>query len=405
MSSDSFNRAGLLALAIGAFGIGLTEFVIMGLLPEVSQDLGVSIPHAGLLISGYALGVVVGAPLMTLVTSRWPQKFTLILLMLVFIVGNALCALVTDYTLLMIARVITAFAHGTFFGVGSIVATRLVPKERSASAIALMLTGLTVANVLGVPFGTWLGQTYGWRSTFWAVTLVGVLGLLVLTAFIPADRRDARAPSLVSELGSLKQSSVLFALLTTVLGFGGCFALLTYIAPLLTDVGGFSSQSVPGILLLFGLGVVAGNLIGGHFADRYPFGTLMVCLLLLVLTLIALRLAIVHPVSAIICIVVLGITSFSVSTPLQFWVLSRVDGPAQVMASSLNQSAFNLGNAMGAAIGGWVIQSGAGMTAIPWVAATMPLAAMLTAWLSLKTASAPVMSSTTITDNPDTETA
>ncbi len=383
MNSGAFNRVGLLALAMGAFGIGLTEFVIMGLLPEVSADLGVTIPHAGLLISGYAMGVVVGAPLMTLVTSNWPQKRTLILLMLVFIGGNALCALATDYTVLMIARVVTAFAHGTFFGVGSIVATRLVPKDRSATAISLMFTGLTVANVLGVPLGTWLGQQLGWRSTFWAVTLFGIVALLILAAFIPPDQKDTDAPSMLSDLHSLKNGTVILGLITTVLGFGGSFALLTYISPILTDVGGFESSAVPGILLLFGIGVVGGNLIGGRFADKYPFGTLVTCLISLVVTLIILHYAILNPVTAVICVGLLGVAAFSVCTPLQFWVLSRVDGPAQAMASSLNQSAFNLGNAIGAAAGGAVISQGFGLNAIPWVAAVMPLAAIGTAWLSL----------------------
>jgi DHA1 family inner membrane transport protein len=224
----------LYALTAGAFGIGVTEFVIMGLLMEVGADFGVSISMAGLLISGYALGVVVGAPILTAATSRLSRKTTLLALMAVFTIGNAACALAPDYATLMAARILTAFAHGTFFGVGSVVATSLVAPDRRASAIAIMFTGLTVANVLGVPFGTWLGQAFGWRSTFWAVALVGLAAFAILAALVPPDKPSTTVPDFRSDLKALMRRPVLLGLLTTVLGYAGVFAVFTYIVPLLT---------------------------------------------------------------------------------------------------------------------------------------------------------------------------
>ena len=386
--TTSFTRrfpAGLLALAAGAFGIGLTEFVIMGLLPQVSQDLGVSLADAGLLISGYALGVVLGAPLLTLLTTRWPQKRTLLMLMLVFTLGNAFCALATDYTFLMLARVITAFAHGTFFGVGAMVATRLVSADRSASAIAIMFTGLTVANVLGVPFGTWLGQVYGWRTTFWAVALIGAVAFVVLALYIPAKQAQGNgaATNRSDDIRGLWRLPVLLGLLITVLGFGGSFALLTFIAPLLTEISGFSTESVPPILVLFGLGVVIGNLLGGRLADRFPVGALAGSLLSLVVILALLTLTLHNQVLAVITVFLLGVAAFATCAPLQMWVMSRAKGSAETLASSLNIAAFNLGNAIGAFLAGLVLVHGGGLIAIPIAAALMPLAAILVMLLSL----------------------
>ncbi|MFL5194549.1 MAG: MFS transporter, partial [Microvirga sp.] len=266
----------LYALTAGAFGIGVTEFVIMGLLLQVSADLGVSISAAGLLISGYALGVVVGAPLLTTLTGRWSRKTVLLALMVVFTLGNLACAVAPDYATLMAARVLTAFAHGTFFGVGSVVATSLVPADKKASAIAIMFTGLTVANILGVPFGTWLGQAYGWRATFWAVTFIGIAALAVIALFVPKDRQEtAEGGSLSDELKVLSRRPVLLGLLTTVLGYAGVFAVFTYIAPILTQITGFSEDAVSPILLVFGGGLVLGNLLGGKLADRRLMATLL----------------------------------------------------------------------------------------------------------------------------------
>ncbi|HST94906.1 MAG TPA: MFS transporter, partial [Microvirga sp.] len=281
----------LYALTAGAFGIGVTEFVIMGLLLQVSADLGVSISAAGLLISGYALGVVVGAPLLTTLTGRWSRKTVLLALMVVFTLGNLACAVAPDYATLMAARVLTAFAHGTFFGVGSVVATSLVPADKKASAIAIMFTGLTVANILGVPFGTWLGQAYGWRATFWAVTFVGVAALAVIALFVPKDRQEiAEGGSFRDELKVLTRRPVLLGLLTTVLGYAGVFAVFTYIAPILTQITGFSEDAVSPILLVFGGGLVLGNLVGGRLADRRLMATLLGSLGLLALVLAAMTL-------------------------------------------------------------------------------------------------------------------
>ena len=263
------------ALMAGAFGIGVTEFVIMGLLLEVGADLGVSVQAAGLLISGYAMGVVLGAPVLTVLTGGWSRKRVLLGLMAVFILGNLACALAPSYPWLILARVITAFAHGTFFGVGSVVATSLVARDRQAQAIVVMFTGLTLATVLGVPLGTWLGQAYGWRSTFWAVTIVGVLALAVLAAFVPTDSRPNVTPDWRTDLRALGRAPVMLGLLTTVLGYAGLFAVFTYIAPLLTQIAGFKDAAVSPILLVFGGGLVAGNLLGGRLADKRLLPTVL----------------------------------------------------------------------------------------------------------------------------------
>src|SRR5471032_1671489 len=264
----------LLALAISAFAIGTTEFVIMGLLPEVARDLSVSIPSAGLLVSGYALGVAVWAPLLAMVTSKMPRKLALQLLIGVFIVGNVLCAVASDYSVLMIARVVTSFAHGSFFGIGAVVAASLVPQEKRASAIAMMFTGLTLANVLGVPFGTFIGQEFGWRATFWIVAALGALSLAGLAWWLP-NRHDAAPQGLRQELRVLREPAAWLALLMTVLGFGGVFVVFTYIAPILEQISGFSPHAVTLVLVLFGVGLTIGNTIGGKLADRALMPSLM----------------------------------------------------------------------------------------------------------------------------------
>ncbi|MGO4523297.1 MFS transporter [Microvirga sp. 2MCAF35] len=370
----------LYALTAGAFGIGVTEFVIMGLLLQVSADLGVSISAAGLLISGYALGVVVGAPLLTTLAGRWSRKTVLLALMVVFTLGNLACAVAPDYATLMAARVLTAFAHGTFFGVGAVVATSLVPADKKASAIAIMFTGLTVANILGVPFGTWLGQAYGWRATFWAVTFVGLAALAVIALFVPKDRQEkAEGGSLRDELKVLSRRPVLLGLLTTVLGYAGVFAVFTYIAPILTGITGFSEAAVSPILLVFGGGLVLGNLLGGRLADRRLMATLLGSLGVLAVVLAAMTLGIHHKVTAIVFVGLLGAAAFATVPPLQMWVLEKADGAGQSLASSLNIAAFNLGNALGAWLGGFVIDHGLGLGSVPWVAALLPASGLLLA--------------------------
>jgi DHA1 family inner membrane transport protein len=376
----------LYALTAGAFGIGVTEFVIMGLLLDVSADLGVSISAAGLLISGYALGVVVGAPLLGALTGRLPRKTLLLALMVVFTVGNLACALAPDYWTLMAARVLTAFAHASFFGVGSVVATSLVAPNRKASAIALMFTGLTVANILGVPFGTWLGQAYGWRSTFLAVTLVGVIAFAVIALLVPRDEPAATKEDGSSEgtLAVLGRRPVLLGLLTTVLSWVGVFAAFTYLAPILTRVTGFSEAAVSPILLVFGGGLVAGNLLGGRLADRHLVPTVVGTLVSLSAVLFVMTAAIHQPITAIVAVGLLGAAAFATVAPLQMWVLEKAEGAGQGLASSFNIAAFNLGNAIGAWLGGFVIDHGPGLGAVPLVAGLVPLAAVGVVLMALR---------------------
>jgi DHA1 family inner membrane transport protein len=373
----------LYALTVGAFGIGVTEFVIMGLLLQVSTDLGVSIPAAGLLMTGYALGVFVGAPILTIATRRLPRKTTLLMLMAIFTLGNLACALAPSYGLLMAARVVTALAHGTFFGVGSLVAVSLAPPERKASAIAIMFTGLTLATLLGVPFGAWLGLTFGWRSTFWAVSGVGLVALAVLAVFVPrTPAPDALAP-LSEEFAVLARPQVLLGLAMTVLGFGGVFAVFTYIQPILTELAGYSREAVSAILLVFGAGLVAGNLAGGRWADRGRSSALLGTLALLSLALVGAGFAFHDRVGAVAAAFLLGAAAFATVAPLQMRVLQQAGGAGQGLASSLNIAAFNLGNAFGAWLGGAVIAHGPGLAAIAPIAALVPLSALGLAALSL----------------------
>ncbi|MDB5621262.1 MFS transporter [Tardiphaga sp.] len=374
----------LYALTAGAFGIGVTEFVIMGLLIDVGGDLGVSISAAGLLISGYALGVVVGAPIMTIATSNWPRKTALLVLMAIFTIGNLACALAPDYWSLMAARVLTAFAHGTFFGVGSVVATTLVPANKKASAIAIMFTGLTVANILGVPFGTWLGQGFGWRSTFFVVTAVGVAAFAIIAMFVPTDREKPVPSNLKQDLAALLRPQVLLGLLTTVLSWVGVFAVFTYIAPILTRLSGFSDAAVSPILLVFGGGLVVGNLVGGRLADRWLIPTVLGSLVALAAVLLLMTFAVHNQIAAVVFVALLGAVAFATVPALQMWVLEKADGAGQSLASSFNIAAFNLGNAIGAGLGGVVIASGPGLGALPWVAALAPLGALAVALYAIR---------------------
>jgi DHA1 family inner membrane transport protein len=372
----------LYALAAGAFGIGVTEFVIMGLLLEVSRDLGVSVAAAGMLISGYALGVVVGAPILTVFTATWNRKRVLIGLMVIFIIGNAACALAPSYDLLMAARILTALAHGTYFGVGSVFAASMVGKDKQASAIAIMFTGLTLANILGVPAGTWLGQQFSWRMTFWAVTLIGLAALAVLILLVPTDRSRAAQSGWRADLKAVLRASVLLGFLTTVLGFAGVFTLFTYIAPLLTQVSGFADTAVSPILLIFGGGLVAGNLLGGKLADIRLKTALIGSMAALALVLAVMSAAFGNQTAAVVLTGLLGVAGFATVPPLQSWVLSKAVGAGESLASSLNIAAFNLGNALGAWAGGLAISRGPGLENLPLVAAGFPFLAIVVALAS-----------------------
>ncbi|GHD85114.1 MFS transporter [Streptomyces naganishii] len=370
----------LLALAIGAFGIGTTEFVVMGLLPEVAGDFGVSIPTAGLLVTGYALGVMSGAPLMTVLGTKVSRKRMLMLLMGLFIAGNLLSALAPAFSVMLIGRVVASLAHGAFFGIGSVVAADLVAPERKAGAIAMMFTGLTVANVIGVPLGTLVGQIAGWRVTFALVAALGVVGLAGIARLVP-DMPKPEGVRLRHELAAFKNAQVLLAMAMTVLGFGGVFAAVTYIAPMATRVTGFSDGSVTWLLVLFGLGMVGGNLVGGRYADRALMPMLYVSLGALAVVLALFTLTAHNKAAAAVTIVLIGALGFATVPPLQKRVLDQAHG-APTLASAVNIGAFNLGNALSAWLGGLVISAGLGYTAPNWVGAALAAGALVLAVLS-----------------------
>jgi DHA1 family inner membrane transport protein len=374
----------LYALTVGAFGIGTTEFVIMGLLSQVAADLHVTIASAGLLISGYALGVFVGAPLLTAAAGRVPRKTALVALMVIFTLGNLACALAPDYSVLMAARVLTSLAHGTFFGIGAVVATGLVAEHRKASAISIMFTGLTVATLLGVPAGAWLGLHYGWRATFWAVVAIGIVASAVIAALVPADRGERARVSLCDEVSVLGRPQVLLGLAATVVGYAGVFAVFTYIQPMLTDIAGFADAAVSPILLVFGVGMIAGNLLGGKLADRHPVPTLLGTLAVLAIVLGTMTFALQSKAAAVIFTGLLGAAAFATVAPLQLRVLQKANGAGQSLASSFNIAAFNLGNATGAWLGAVVIERGPGLGAISLVAALVTLLGLAIAGWSVR---------------------
>ncbi|MFE5543228.1 MFS transporter [Streptomyces sp. NPDC056534] len=364
----------LLALAVGAFGIGTTEFVIMGLLPEIAADYGVSIPAAGLLVTGYALGVVVGAPLLTVFEAKVSRKRMLMLLMGLFVLGNLLSALAPNLGVMLTGRVVASLAHGSFFGIGSVVAAELVAPEKKAGAIATMFTGLTVANIVGVPLGTFIGQALGWRTTFAIVAALGVVGLLGIAKLVPAMPRPEGA-RLRGELKAFRNPQVLLAMAMTVLGFGGVFAAITYIAPMMTEVAGYSDGAVTWLLVLFGTGMFLGNLLGGRFADRALMPLLYAALSGLVVVLALFTVAAHDKVLAAIAIFLVGALGFATVPPLQKRVLDQAHG-APTLASAVNIGAFNLGNALAAWLGGLVIAAGLGYTAPNWVGAVLAGAAL-----------------------------
>ncbi|WTW92391.1 MFS transporter [Streptomycetaceae bacterium NBC_01309] len=380
----------LLALAIGAFGIGTTEFIPMGLLPEVADTYSVSIPTAGYVVSVYALGVVVGGPLLAVLGIRVPRKRMLLALMGVFIAGNLLSAVAPSFGVMLAGRVVSAFAHGAFFGIGSVVAADLVAPRKRAAAIATMFTGLTAANVVGVPAGTWLGQAFGWRTTFTVVAVLGVLALAGIAALVPAHAgapgggKAARDTRLRPEFEALRNVQVWLAMGMTVLGFGGVFAAISYIAPMMTDVAGYAEGSVTWLLVLFGVGLFAGNLVGGRFADRALMPSLYISLAGLAASLALFTATAHHKAAAAVTLMLIGAFGFATVPPLQKRVMDQAAG-APTLASSGNIAAFNLGNALATWLGGVVIAGGLGYTSPNWVGALMALSALalavLSAWL------------------------
>ncbi|MFE9325601.1 MFS transporter [Nocardia sp. NPDC052278] len=370
----------LLALTLGAFGIGTTEFVVVGLLPDIADTYTVSIPTAGLLVTGYALGVLVGAPIMTGFGTRVSRKRMLLISLSLLIAGNVLSALAPTFGLMLTGRIVASLAHGAFFGIGSVVAGNLVGPDRKAGAIAMMFTGLTVATILGVPLGTLLGQQFGWRLTFLLVASVGLAGLVGVAALVPEQPapRDAR---LRHELAVLANPQVLLAMAMTVLGFGGVFAAITYLAPMTTEVTGYAESSVTWLLVLFGIGFFLGNLIGGKFADRHLMPMLYTTLSGLALVLALFTLTAHNKVAAAITVVLIGALGFATVPPLQKRVLDQA-GNAPTLASALNIGAFNLGNAISAWLGGVVIAAGYGYTSPNWVGVVLVVSALGLAVLS-----------------------
>ena len=351
----------LLALAVGAFGIGTTEFVMMGLLPDVANDLNVSLPTAGHLVSAYALGVVIGAPLLAALTARMSRRTVLIGLMALFVVGNALSALAPGNDSLLAARFLSGLPHGAFFGVGAVVATNLVAPERKARSVSLMFLGLTVANIAGVPVATLMGQHLGWRATFLGVSTIGLAAIAALALLIPHDHAQAPAVGLRRELSALRSVPVWLALGTTVAGFGALFAAYSYITPMLTDAAGYTDASVTLLLALFGVGATIGNLVGGRLADHSLRGTLFGGLVSLGAVLALFPLLMVSQWSAALAVVLLGAAAFITGSPLQLMVMEKASA-APSLASSANQAAFNLANAGGAWIGGLALAAGFGVT-------------------------------------------
>lgn len=359
----------LLALAIGAFGIGTTEFSPMGLLPVIAQGVDVSIPTAGLLVSAYAIGVMLGAPVMTLIFSRFGKRAALMSLMGIFTLGNILSALSPDYWSLLAARIVTSLNHGAFFGLGAVVAASVVPKERQASAVATMFMGLTIANIGGVPAATWIGQQIGWRMAFAGTAALGLIAIAALWSALPAGERGTH-PDVAKELRVLTRAPVLFAMATTVMGAAALFGVYTYVAPLLQELTGATESFVTAMLVLIGIGFTLGNWLGGKLADWSLDGATILFLVAAALLSAVMPLVIGSQIGAAIMLTIWGAASFAMVPPVQTRVmLAASEAPG--LASSINVGAFNLGNAIGAAVGGWVIHAGFGYAAVPVAAAVM----------------------------------
>jgi MFS transporter, DHA1 family, inner membrane transport protein len=374
-------RKPLLALAVSAFGIGTSEFIIMGLLPDLARSFHVSIPKTGILVSGYALSVTLGSPLVALALSRMDRKRALLILMGMFLVGNALCALAPTFLLLLLARILTALCHGAFFGIGSIVASHLVPRSERAQAIALMFSGLTLANVLGVPAGTALGQAFGWRFAFWAIVpicLVAGIGLFRMVPHQPAEKIHLK-----HEFHAVIRPQVQLVLAMSTLSSVSLFCVFTYIAPILEQVTHFSPAAVTRVLVVFGVGITLGNLVGGRLADWKQMPVLIVGIMLLILIFLAMPLVETTVVPAVLMVFVWGCVHFAAGAPLQARIVDQAKG-APNLASTLNQGAFNLGNALGASLGGIMLTEGIGYRYLSLGSAAVASVALLVALIALR---------------------
>lgn len=370
----------LLALTLSAFAIGTTEFVIVGLIPTMANDLQVSLPSAGLLVSLYALGVAIGAPVLTALTGKWNRKSVLLGVMSLFVIGNLLAWQAPGYPTLVVARILTGLAHGVFFSIGSTIATGLVPKEKAASAIAIMFTGLTVALVTGVPLGTYIGQQFGWQSTFLIVALLGLIALLGSMLLVPRNLPQPPATKLVAQLKVLTQPRLLLVYAITALGYGGTFTAFTFLAPILEQVSGFSTHMISLIMLVYGGSVAVGNLWGGKLADKMgPIKALTLIFTGLAAILLVFNITAFNPLAAVATILIWGAFAFGNVPGLQVYVVKlaeRYTPDAVDVASGLNIAAFNVGIALGAWGGGMIVAK-AGLMHTPWVGALVVLVALL----------------------------
>lgn len=364
----------LVALAVGAFGIGVTEFAPMGMLPVIATDLGVSIPAAGLLVSAYALGVLVGAPIMTLAFAGMPRRRLLMLSLGIFTVGNLLSAFADGYWMLLAGRIVTSFNHGAFFGVGAVVAASVVPPEKRAGAVAAMFTGLTIATIGGVPLAAWMGEAVGWRTVFLGIAVIGAVAMLAVRLSLPPLRVDGQT-DMRSELKVLLRRPVLAALLLTVVSSSAMFTVFTYISPILQVETGATSAFVTVMLVIYGLGLAVGNWMGGRFADRSLDGTLLGSLAAVVVLLVLFAPGMRSTLATVPLVFLWGIASFALVPPLQMRVVSEA-AEAPNLASAMNIGAFNLGNALGAALGGAVIDAGLGYPSVSLAGAATALAGL-----------------------------
>lgn len=368
----------LFALTLSAFAIGTTEFVIVGLIPTIAEQLNVSLPSAGLLVSLYALGVAIGAPVLTALTGKLPRKWLLVGLMALFTVGNLLAWQAPGYESLIVARILTGLAHGVFFSVGSTIATGLVAKEKAASAIAIMFSGLTVALVTGVPLGTWIGQVFGWRETFLVVSLLGLVAMVGSMLLVPGNLPKGAASSVREQLSVLTRKPLLLVYAKTALGYGGAFTAFTFLAPILQQVSGFSAGAVSLILLVYGVSVAVGNIWGGKLADRMdPLPALKLLFAGLAVVLLVLTFTAPHPVLAVLTVLVWGAFAFGNVPGLQVLVVKQAERhtPNAVdVASGLNIAAFNVGIALGSVVGGFVVEH-LGLMHTPWIGALIVLLA------------------------------
>ncbi|GAA3396544.1 Cmx/CmrA family chloramphenicol efflux MFS transporter [Cryptosporangium minutisporangium] len=368
-------------LGLSIFGLGTTEFMIAGLLPLIADDLDVSVPAVGGLISAFAIGMVIGAPTLTAACLRLPRKTTLIGALILFIAGQALGALAPNYGVLLVARVVTAVATGAFWGVASVTAVRAVTPDRTARALSVLLGGLTVANVLGVPAGTWLGQWLGWRATFWAVGVIALISLVGVVLYVPAGSRTDQVPQLRDELRTFRNGRLWVSLATTVLYAAAMFGAFSYAAPLITDVAGLSEAAVPVLLLMFGIGAFLGNLIGGRFADRGALTNLHISFVALLVVMAALATLAGYAVATVALLLLMGITGYSAAAALNARVF-LLSAQAPTLASAVNTSAFNVGNTIGPWAGGAAISAGLGYRAPVWVGVGMLLGALALTFVS-----------------------